>query len=107
MPDQSSPLESHAKTKKSIFSRPLLVGCLGFMALGALLIGGGIVWLVTSGKKVITDGIRNEIVTQIEDPGLPTQQQEALKGDNPLSSPCIPPKFVLHGLSSKSKFLAV
>ena len=27
--------------------------------------------------------------------------------DNPLSPPCIPPKFVLHGLSSKSKFLAV
>ena len=26
---------------------------------------------------------------------------------NPLSPPCIPPKFVLHGLSSKSKFLAV
>ena len=25
---------------------------------------------------------------------------------NPLSPPCIPPKFVLHGLSSKSKFLA-
>jgi hypothetical protein len=24
-----------------------------------------------------------------------------------LSPPCIPPKFVLHGLSSKSKFLAV
>ncbi len=27
--------------------------------------------------------------------------------NNPLSPPCIPPKFVLHGLSSKSKFLAV
>ena len=26
---------------------------------------------------------------------------------NPLSPPCIPPKFVLHGLSSKSKFLAI
>ena len=26
---------------------------------------------------------------------------------NPLSPPCIPRKFVLHGLSSKSKFLAV
>ena len=26
---------------------------------------------------------------------------------NPFSPPCIPPKFVLHGLSSKSKFLAV
>ena len=26
---------------------------------------------------------------------------------NPLSPPCIPPKFVLHGLSAKSKFLAV
>ena len=26
---------------------------------------------------------------------------------HPLSPPCIPPKFVLHGLSSKSKFLAV
>ena len=25
----------------------------------------------------------------------------------PLSPPCIPPKFVLHGLSSKSKFLAI
>ena len=29
------------------------------------------------------------------------------KNCNPLSPPCIPPKFVLHGLSSKSKFLAV
>ena len=28
-------------------------------------------------------------------------------GTNPLSPPCIPPKFVLHGLSSKSKFLAI
>ena len=27
--------------------------------------------------------------------------------NNPLSPPCIPPKFVLHGLSSKSKFLAI
>jgi hypothetical protein len=26
---------------------------------------------------------------------------------NPLSPPCIPPKFVLHGLSARSKFLAV
>ena len=26
--------------------------------------------------------------------------------DNPLSPPCIPPKFVLHGLSARSKFLA-
>ena len=28
-------------------------------------------------------------------------------GNNPLSPPCIPPKFVLHGLSARSKFLAV
>ena len=30
-----------------------------------------------------------------------------VEANNPLSPPCIPPKFVLHGLSSKSKFLAV
>ncbi len=28
------------------------------------------------------------------------------RGSNPLSPPCIPPKFVLHGLSARSKFLA-
>ena len=28
------------------------------------------------------------------------------RGANPLYPSCIPPKFVLHGLSSKSKFLA-
>ena len=32
---------------------------------------------------------------------------ESVTSINPLSPPCIPPKFVLHGLSSKSKFLAV
>ena len=30
-----------------------------------------------------------------------------LSPTTPFSPPCIPPKFVLHGLSSKSKFLAV
>ena len=29
-----------------------------------------------------------------------------LGDDNPLSPPCIPPKFVLHGRSARSKFLA-
>jgi hypothetical protein len=29
------------------------------------------------------------------------------KAKTPLSPPCIPPKFVLHGLSSKSKFIGV
>ena len=39
------------------------------------------------------------------DEGYAGLQRE--EGENPLSPPCIPPKFVLHGLSAKSKFLAV
>lgn len=81
MSDPSSPLSSHTREKKSIFSRPVLVGCLGFLVLTALLIGGGIFWLFTSGKKVITDEIRKEVVAQIENSGLPEAQQAALKSE--------------------------
>ena len=39
------------------------------------------------------------------DEGYAGLQRE--ESENPLSPPCIPPKFVLHGLSAKSKFLGV
>ena len=39
------------------------------------------------------------------DEGYAGLQRE--EGENPLSPPCIPPKFVLHGLSARSNFLAV
>jgi hypothetical protein len=42
-----------------------------------------------------------------EDTIIVHREVEVRVGNNPLSPPCIPPKFVLHGLSSKSKFLAV
>ena len=42
----------------------------------------------------------------VSSPGVEFWRSETERS-NPLSPPCIPPKFVLHGLSSKSKFLAV
>ena len=78
MTDSSSPLSSHTPKKKSFFTRPLFLGCLGFLILLALLIGGGVVWLVTSGKETVSNWARDEIVKQIEDFGLPAAQQTAL-----------------------------
>ncbi|MDQ8184516.1 hypothetical protein [Pelagicoccus sp. SDUM812002] len=79
----SSPLRSHsaAEPKKSIFSRPILIGCVGILALFALLLGGGLYWLFTSGKKVITDEIREQVVSEIERSGLSETQQAALKSE--------------------------
>jgi hypothetical protein len=47
-------------------------------------------------------GLRRQIVRAWSEP-----TKSSGRFNNPLSPPCIPPKFVLHGLSSKSKFLAV
>ncbi|MBK1875382.1 hypothetical protein [Pelagicoccus mobilis] len=77
----SSPLSSHSRERKSFYKRPLFVGCLGFLVLVALLIGGGIFWLINSGKTVITNEIRKEIVEEIENSGLPEAQQAALKSE--------------------------
>ncbi len=79
----SSPLDSHsaAPPKKSIFSKPLVIGCFGLLAIITLLIGGGVFWLLTSGKKVITDEIRHEVFTKIEESGLPDSQQADIKAE--------------------------
>ncbi len=77
----SSPLSSHsaAPKKKSIFSKPVVFGCFGLLAVLTILLGGGLYWLLTSGKKVITDEIRSAIVTEIKESGLPDSQQADLK----------------------------
>lgn len=79
----SSPLRSHsaAPQKKSIFGKPVLLGCLGLVAIFTLLLAGGAYWLFTSGKKVITDEIRKEVVAEIERSGLSVEQQSALKSE--------------------------
>ncbi|EDY82926.1 hypothetical protein VDG1235_2549 [Verrucomicrobiia bacterium DG1235] len=76
----TDPLSAHPSRpqKKSIFSRPLLVGCFGFILLAVLLIGGGLLWLFTTGKTVITDKIREEIIAEIETADLGGEQRSAL-----------------------------
>ncbi|MBD5779279.1 hypothetical protein IEN85_07220 [Pelagicoccus sp. NFK12] len=79
----SSPLSSHSAEppKKSIFGKPVLIGCIGLVAIFTLLLAGGAYWLFTSGKKVITDEIRKEVIAEIERSGLSGEQQAALKAE--------------------------
>lgn len=81
MNDPSSPLSSHSQPseKKSSLKRPLLFGCLGILVVLALMIGGGIYWLTTSGKVFISDWARDGIMEHIEKSELPKEQQAALK----------------------------
>lgn len=73
----SSPLVSHSAStpKKGIFGRPILLGCLGTLALVAI----GATWLFTAGKTVVSNKVRESIAAKIEESGLPPEQQAALK----------------------------
>ncbi|MDQ8179494.1 hypothetical protein [Pelagicoccus sp. SDUM812005] len=79
----SSPLSSHSAEphKKSIFGKPVLIGCFGLVAIFTLLLAGGAYWLFTSGKTVISDEIRKEVIAEIERSGLAPEQQAALKAE--------------------------
>ena len=60
----------------------------------------------TNGKAIIPT-IQSPLPILVEFLTHMPMKGNNVEGNNPLSPPCIPPKFVLHGLSSKSKFLAV
>lgn len=79
----TSPLESASSEpqKKGLFGRPILLGCLGFLAILALAIGVGTYWLFTSGKTVISNEIRKEVVKQVEAAKLPIDQQSTLRAE--------------------------
>lgn len=79
----SDPLSAapYQPQKKSIFKRPLFVGCLGIILITLLVLGVGLYWLFTSGKTVITDEIRKEIISEINSSDLPPSQQTALTAE--------------------------
>ncbi len=79
----SSPLLSHSAEPppKSIFSKPVIVGCIGFLGIFTLLLAGGLYWLFTSGKEVITNEIRDKVIAEIQGSGLSETQQAALKAE--------------------------
>ena len=57
------------------------------------------------------DGSRRQKCHKLTPGGLPLASDQNTGScrvcNQPLSPPCIPPKFVLHGLSARNKFLAV
>lgn len=77
MSDISTSPNSQPK-KKSLFKRPLFLGCFGLLVVTLLVIGGFIIWLFVSGKTVISNTFRDEIIAEVESSDLPLDQKEDL-----------------------------
>lgn len=75
MTDQSP---ESPQPKKSGLGKGLLIGCAGILVLTALLVGGFLFWLYSSGKDFITDQARDLIVEKIEEADLPVDQKEGM-----------------------------
>jgi hypothetical protein len=60
----------------------------------------------TNGKAIIPT-IQSPLPILVEFLTHMPMKGNNVEGNNPLSPPCIPPKFVLHGLSAKSNVLIV